>query len=163
VPVEELLEACAGVRFSISRAELEEVVARSDKRRFAFDPTGKRIRANQGHSVEVDLELEPAAPPEALYHGTAERFAGPIEREGLRKMARHHVHLSGDVETARSEGGRRGRAVVFVVAAGAMHRAGHRFYRSANGVWLVDHVPAEYLRRLEVAAVERGGTDGPVG
>ena len=147
VGVEELRAACARNRFPFTRAELDEVVARNDKRRFAFDATGTRIRANQGHSVEVDLQLEPVEPPEVLYHGTGQGAAEAVAREGLRRMARHHVHLSADVPTARRVGARHGRPVVFTVAAGAMHRAGFPFYRSENGVWLVDHVPSEYLSR----------------
>jgi putative RNA 2'-phosphotransferase len=148
VPVEELLAACARNNFPITRRELEEVVAGSDKQRFALDPTGTLIRANQGHSTAVDLQLEPATPPPLLYHGTAEAKVEAIRRDGLYKMARHHVHLSIDVPTARKVGGRHGRPVVFEVDAAAMHRAGHTFYVSANGVWLTDRVPPEYLEPL---------------
>jgi putative RNA 2'-phosphotransferase len=148
VDVDALLAACADHRFPVSRAELEQVVATSDKQRFSFDPSKTRIRANQGHSTTVDLELEPVAPPDVLYHGTAARAAELIERTGLNKMARHHVHLSADVPTARAVGARRGPSVVFVVDAAAMARAGATFFRSVNGVWLVDAVPPEYLRRL---------------
>jgi putative RNA 2'-phosphotransferase len=149
VEVEELLTACTRNRFPISREELEEVVARNDKKRFSFDPSGTRLRANQGHSVDVDLKLEPVEPPETLYHGTGHRTAETIETSGLLKMARHHVHLSPDVATARKVGARHGKPVIFAVASGAMQRAGHSFYVSANGVWLVEHVPPEYLRRIE--------------
>ena len=106
------------------------------------------IRANQGHSVTVDLELEPVQPPAVLYHGTGYSAAETITREGLRRMGRHHVHLSSDRETARVVGARHGRPVVFAVDAAAMRAAGHLFYRSDNGVWLVDHVPPGYLRQL---------------
>jgi putative RNA 2'-phosphotransferase len=123
-------------------------VAGNDKQRFAFDETGQQIRANQGHSVEVDLQLEPAQPPAVLYHGTNERSVPAILAAGLRKMTRHHVHLSPDLATARKVGGRRGRPVIFEVAAGKMAAAGFAFYVSANGVWLVDSVPPEYLRQL---------------
>jgi putative RNA 2'-phosphotransferase len=145
VPVAALLGACTRRRFTITREDLEEVVARNNKQRFSFDATGTLIRANQGHSVEVDLELTPVVPPDVLYHGTGERTLAAIMREGLLRMARHHVHLSGDVATARAVGARHGRPVVLAVDAAAMHRAGHTFYRSANGVWLVAHVPPEYL------------------
>lgn len=147
VAVDELLAACAAHRFAITRAELEEVVAMNDKRRFAFDATGERIRANQGHSVDVDLQLEPAAPPELLYHGTGERSVESILATGLERRNRHHVHLSPDTETARRVGMRHGRPVILTVAAGEMARAGHRFFVSANGVWLVDDVPPRYLHR----------------
>lgn len=146
VAVDELLGALARRGKPVSRAELDEVVARNPKQRFAFDESGTRIRANQGHSVAVDLELAPTEPPAALYHGTGERSAAAILREGLRRQRRHHVHLSADIETATSVGARHGRPVVFQVDAAAMRAAGHTFYRSANGVWLVDAVPPEFLR-----------------
>jgi len=149
VAVEQLLAACARQQFPISREELAEVVARNSKQRFAFDPTGRLIRANQGHSIAVDLQLEPALPPEHLYHGTGHRAVEAIRRDGLRKMSRHHVHLSPDVATARMVGTRHGRPVVFTVDAAAMQRAGFTFYCSANGVWLVENVPPEYLHELD--------------
>lgn len=152
VSIEALLSACETRRFPISRGELLEVVRDNSKQRFAIDEAADRIRANQGHSVEVDLQLEPAVPPDVLYHGTGARSTEVIEREGLKKMSRHHVHLSPDTETARRVGMRHGRPVIFAVDAAAMHAAGVPFYRSANGVWLVDAVPPSYLRRLESPA-----------
>lgn len=149
IGVEDLLAACARHNMPLSRAELEEVVASNDKQRFSFDRDGTRIRANQGHSVPVDLELAPLAPPDLLYHGTGHQTAPVIRREGLRKMRRHHVHLSPDVAVAIAVGARHGRPVVFVVDAAAMHRDGFLFYRSANGVWLVDCVPPAYVQLLE--------------
>jgi putative RNA 2'-phosphotransferase len=148
VEVEALLAGCATKGVPITRGQLEEVVAGSDKQRFSFDETGTRIRANQGHSTEVDLQLGPVAPPDALYHGTAEGNLGAILREGLKRMRRHHVHLSATVATARAVGARHGRPVVLIVDAAALSRAGALFYRSANGVWLVDEVPPNYLRVL---------------
>lgn len=148
VRVDDLLTACKKHGFSLFRSELEEVVARNDKKRFSFDSSGTFIRANQGHSVEVDLQLEASVPPDVLYHGTAHRAIESILREGLRKMSRHHVHLSADAETARKVGKRRGRPVVFAVDAKAMHRNGWQFYCSENGVWLVDGVPPEYLQQI---------------
>jgi len=145
VQVSDLLAACAAHGVTITREELEEVVARNNKQRFAFDETGTLIRANQGHSVEVDLQLEPVEPPEVLYHGTSDQVAPIIRREGLKRMSRHHVHLSADVETARAVGARHGRPVILTVKARKMHDSGHLFYRSANGVWLADSVPKEYL------------------
>lgn len=147
VEIEALLAACRAHNFPISRQELEEVVASNDKQRFSFDETGTRIRANQGHSVEVDLQLEPASPPPVLYHGTGERSVASIEANGLRKMARHHIHLSRDIATATRVGARHGKPIVFVIDAQAMSEAGHVFYLSANGVWLVESVPPEYLSR----------------
>ena len=146
VAVEDLLRACADRGFALSVAELEEVVARNDKQRFSFDDGRTRIRANQGHSVEVDLGLEPSAPPSVLFHGTAERNVGPILREGLERRGRHHVHLSGDPETAVRVGARHGRPVVLEVDAAAMAADDHEFLVSANGVWLTDAVPPRYLR-----------------
>jgi len=147
VDVDTLLAACARNRFPVSRAELDLVVAKSDKQRFAFDESGARIRANQGHTVEVDLELVPSVPPALLYHGTPERNVEAILAMGLLKMARHHVHLSADVGTATKVGARRGKPVVLLVDAARMHSDGFVFFCSANGVWLVDHVPPAYLAR----------------
>jgi putative RNA 2'-phosphotransferase len=146
VSVETLLRGCASKGLPITRDELDDVVARNTKQRFAFDETGTLIRANQGHSVEVDLELKPAEPPYVLYHGTSERAGAAIRREGLKKMRRHHVHLSADAETARIVGARHGKPLVLRVDARAMRGAGFTFYRSENGVWLVDNVPPEYLQ-----------------
>lgn len=148
VGVDELLAACARNSFPVSRAELDEVVSTSDKQRFAFDPSGTRIRANQGHSTDVDLQLDPATPPDVLYHGTAETTVLLIQSAGLSKMSRHHVHLSPDVPTALRVGSRHGRPVVLAIDAAAMARDGHTFFRSDNGVWLVDAVPPRYLRPI---------------
>jgi putative RNA 2'-phosphotransferase len=148
VEVDALLEACARQRLPIRRAELEEVVERNDKERFAFDPSGTLIRAQQGHSVPVDLLLEPAELPPLLYHGTPERNLPAIWDGGLQSMGRHHVHLSPEEATADHVGRRRGRPVVLSVHASAMRRDGWGFYRSGNGVWLVEHVPPRYLSRL---------------
>ena len=144
VPVDQLLSASARY-LPITREELDEVVARNNKHRFSFDPTGTLIRANQGHSIEVDLQLEPVEPPPVLYHGTAQKSLDSIMPEGLRKKSRHHVHLSADMDTARRVGIRHGRPVVLAVDAAAMRKAGYTFYRSENGVWLVDSVPPQYL------------------
>ena len=109
---------------------------------------GGRIRANQGHSLDVDLELRPGDPPDELYHGTATRLLARIELEGLRRMRRHHVHLSTEPDTARKVGGRHGEPVVLVVDARGLAREGFEFFCSANGVWLVESVPPGFLRRL---------------
>ena len=147
VSVDDLLAACVAHRFPLTREELDRVVAENDKRRYSFDETGTRIRANQGHTVAVDLELVPVEPPAVLFHGTVERSVDAILADGLRPMGRHHVHLSPDIETARKVGGRRGRPVVLEVDAAAMHAAGHEFSVSDNGVWLTDEVPPDFLRR----------------
>ncbi len=145
VEVEKLLAACRGQQVPLTRERLEHIVATSEKKRFAFDETQTRIRASQGHSVTVELGYEPQVPPETLYHGTVERFLPSIRTRGLIKGERHHVHLSADEATARKVGARRGQPVLLTIKAGAMHRAGQIFYRSANGVWLVDSVPLEFL------------------
>ena len=143
------MEGCRKAGVPLSRNDLAEIVTSSDKQRFAFDEAGDRIRANQGHSVEVDLQMEPTEPPAVLYHGTGSGTVAVILREGLRKMRRHHVHLSPDVETATRVGARHGRPVILTVDAAAMRRAGHVFYVSANGVWLTDEVPPEFLHLAE--------------
>lgn len=138
VPVSDLLNA-----LGVTEDELLLVVSRNDKQRFTID--GDRIRANQGHSVEVDLGLPAATPPDALFHGTVAQYLDDIMRDGLRPMNRHDVHLSPDQETARRVGARRGRPVILSVDAKAMSDDGHEFRLSANGVWLTQHVPARYL------------------
>ncbi len=143
--IETLLELAAAHGQRIDRATLDRVVETNDKKRFAISDDGQRIRASQGHSVDVDLKMEPLTPPEQLFHGTVERFLALIHTDGLKKMSRQHVHLSADLETAAKVGGRRGKPVILIVNAGAMHAAGHAFYRSANGVWLTDHVPSDFI------------------
>ena len=145
VSVNELLEAVEHHGFSLTLDQLQHVVATNDKKRFAFSDDGLRIRASQGHSIEVDLQYEPQTPPEVLYHGTPERFVESIRATGLNEGQRHHVHLSPDPQTASKVGERRGRPVVLKIRSGDMHRQGHVFYRSANGVWLVDHVPSQFI------------------
>jgi putative RNA 2'-phosphotransferase len=148
VSVDDLLSASERIGFAISYDELIECVETSDKKRFSFDDTGDLIRANQGHSVEVDLQLEEKRPPEILYHGTVERFLASILAEGLKKGKRHHVHLSKDTETARRVGARRGKPLILQVDAGKMHVQGFKFFLSVNGVWLTDAVPSVYLARM---------------
>jgi putative RNA 2'-phosphotransferase len=145
VVVDELLTASAKNKFPITRQELQLVVESNEKQRFSFDSTGTLIRANQGHSVKVDLQLEPVVPPDELYHGTGSKSVESILQAGLCKMSRHHVHLSRDIATAKIVGARHGKPAVFIVNAAAMHQAGYIFYCSDNGVWLVDSVPPEYL------------------
>ncbi len=145
VPVDELLAAAARAGAAMTRQELQEIVATNAKRRFSFDDSGQRIRANQGHSVEVDLQLVPIAPPAVLYHGTGEGSLAAIKGQGLLRLSRHHVHLSADKQTAHIVGSRHGRPVVLSIDAAAMHKDGFLFYRSENGVWLVDSVPPRYL------------------
>lgn len=145
VDVEALMRAARDAGVALDRPTLERVVAENDKKRFALSADGTRIRASQGHSVAVELGLEPVEPPEVLFHGTADRSVEPIRREGLRPGRRTHVHLSADRATAAAVGRRHGRPVVLRVHAGRMHAAGHAFYRSDNGVWLTDAVPPEHI------------------
>jgi putative RNA 2'-phosphotransferase len=142
---DELIAAAArhGLRFD--RATLLEIVRTNDKQRFALSDDGTRIRANQGHSVAVDLALVPEPPPETLFHGTVEKFLASIRLEGLRKGERHHVHLSPDLVTATKVGQRRGKPVILRIRAAEMAKAGHEFFLSENGVWLTDTVPPEFI------------------
>ncbi len=145
VDVEVLLTALGAHGPTVTREQLEHVVAANDKRRFSFDESGTRIRASQGHSVAVDLGYAAQTPPPVLFHGTTEAALAAILAEGLRPGRRHAVHLSPDAATARRVGSRRGRPVVLRVDAAAMTSDGAEFTRSANGVWLVAAVPPGYL------------------
>lgn len=140
--VSELIAKSDGV---LDRPTLEAVVAENDKKRFAFSDDGQRIRANQGHSVVVDLGLTPKTPPSMLYHGTAQRFLDAILAEGLTPQGRQHVHLSADPDTARTVGMRHGTPVILTVDADGSQRSGAQFYLSDNGVWLTDHVAPRFL------------------
>ncbi|WP_395743198.1 RNA 2'-phosphotransferase [Prosthecobacter sp.] len=146
VSVEDLLTGCAKARRTMSRADLDHIVATNAKKRFEFSPDGTRIRASQGHSVEVDLNYEPKPPPAILYHGTATRFLENIRTQGLLKMQRHHVHLAAETKMTMEVGGRHGKPVLLTILATKMHKAGHSFYLSTNNVWLVDHVPPQFIR-----------------
>jgi putative RNA 2'-phosphotransferase len=143
VDIDDLLDAMKRHGRALHREDLMEIVKADLKGRYAI--VGNRIRANQGHSVEVDLGLEPVEPPEHLYHGTVERFLPAIRDQGLVKGQRHHVHLSEDAATATAVGSRRGKAVVLVIEAGRMHRDRHTFYQSHNGVWLTNNVAPRYI------------------
>ncbi len=146
VGVEELLQAVNRLGVALTLDDLRHVVATSDKKRFAFSEDGLRIRASQGHSVEVDLQYPPQTPPEILYHGTAARFLDSIRQHGLQKMERHDVHLSAETKLTLQVGGRHGKPVLLTIRAGDMHRAGFIFRCSANGVWLVDNVPPQFIQ-----------------
>ncbi len=146
--VDELLAGIHQTGRRIDRDILEEIVRTDSKSRYSFSQDKTLIRANQGHSIPVDVELKEREPPEFLYHGTAERFLDGIMREGLKPMSRLYVHLSRDGETARKVGSRHGRPVILRIASGNMHRDGGKFYLSENGVWLTKRVDREYIRRL---------------
>ena len=130
--------------------DLEHIVDTDEKRRYSFNDDKTLIRANQGHSIPVDLELEPVQPPEYLYHGTVGQFLASIQKEGLLPRSRQYVHLSADLETAVKVGKRRGKLVVLQIASGKMHQDGHVFYISENGVWLTDAVPPQYIMGSEL-------------
>ena len=146
--VDELL---AGIRRTrlINMEILEEIVRADEKQRYTFNEDHTRIRANQGHSIQVDVELEEEEPPEYLFHGTGRKYVEFIDHIGLIPKSRLYVHLSGDQETAMKVGKRHGGAIVYQVAAGAMARDGHKFWRSANGVWLTKRVLPEYLEKQQ--------------
>jgi putative RNA 2'-phosphotransferase len=146
IAVDELLRAMNAHGVRVTRDDLEHVVGTSDKKRFAFSDDGQRIRASQGHSLEVDLQYPPQTPPELLYHGTATRFLESIRKGGLQKMARHHVHLSAETKMTLQVGARHGKPALLIIRAGEMNRAGFVFHCSANGVWLVDRVPPQYIQ-----------------
>jgi putative RNA 2'-phosphotransferase len=145
VGVDTLLEAFSRHFFPITLAELQVVVAENDKKRFAFNDDNSKIRASQGHSIEIELGYEAQTPPEFLYHGTALKFLQSIQNQGLTKQSRHHVHLSSDKNTAKQVGSRHGSPVVLEVKAQKMFEQGFLFFQSENGVWLTDSVPVEFL------------------
>jgi putative RNA 2'-phosphotransferase len=143
--VEALITKCAANGNAFTLPELEEVVASNDKQRFSFNETHTHIRANQGHSIAVELGLAPCEPPEFLYHGTVPKFLEAIRSGGLHKMQRQHVHLSKERDTAEKVASRRGSPVILRVNSGLMQKDGIVFYLSDNGVWLTDHVPVTYI------------------
>ncbi|MBW3559574.1 MAG: RNA 2'-phosphotransferase [Proteobacteria bacterium] len=146
--VEEVLSALKRKGLEVGQDDLADLVARCDKQRFELSKDGGRIRARQGHTLPIQGDWTPADPPHRLYHGTVDRLLEPILREGLLPIARHHVHLSRDEETARRVGSRRGAPVVLQIKAGELAASGRSFYLTGNGVWLTDHVPPEYLSPL---------------
>jgi putative RNA 2'-phosphotransferase len=143
--IDAVVERAGAHGMALTGQEILSIVAASDKQRFALDDTGRRIRANQGHSIDIDLELELREPPPVLFHGTAEANLAAIRAEGLKPGRRQHVHLSRDAVTATAVGQRHGRPVVLQVAAGRMWSAGHSFFLAENGVWLTDAVPPAFI------------------
>lgn len=145
VEIEILLNALNRNGHELSRSQLRMIVDQNDKQRFAFSKDGLRIRANQGHSVEIELRHPAAEPPEFLLHGTPEKSVESIRESGLEKAKRHDVHLHEDLSVAKDVGTRRGKPVILRIRSGEMQRAGHTFYLTPNNVWLVDSVPAEFI------------------
>jgi len=143
--IDDLIVAANRAGLALTYPMLQQVVAEDDKQRFAIRQDGHAIRACQGHSIPIDLELVAIQPPLQLFHGTAEGFLPSIRAQGLLRRSRQYVHLSPDVQTAITVGRRHGVPVVLTVQSDSMHRDGHPFYRSENGVWLVDSVPVAYL------------------
>jgi len=142
--VDELIAGIAKTH-PIDMAILEQIVAEDEKQRYSFNEDKTLIRANQGHSIPVDVELEEKQPPEILYHGTGEKYVSSINEQGLIPKSRLYVHLSGDEETARKVGQRHGKPVIYKVKSGEMYNDGYKFFRSVNGVWLTKSVPVKYL------------------
>lgn len=144
--VNELISGIAKRQY-FDMSMLEEIVATDSKQRYSFNEDKTLIRANQGHSIPVDVELEKAMPPEYLYHGTGEKYVSSIEVQGLMPQSRLYVHLSSDNNTAEKVGARHGKPVVYRISAGKMAEDGYVFYKSVNGVWLTKKVPIEYFKR----------------
>ena len=142
--VDELIKGVR-MKYPLDMETLEEIVATDSKQRYSFNEDHTLIRANQGHSIPVDVELEQLEPPEYLYHGTGEKYRQSIDNIGLISKSRLHVHLSEDMMTAISVGARHGDPVVYKICSGAMYDAGFIFYKSKNGVWLTERVPTEYM------------------
>jgi putative RNA 2'-phosphotransferase len=145
--VTELITQMNAHNANLTMETLETIVAANDKQRFAFNEDKTKIRASQGHSIAIDLDLQPAEPPVILYHGTAQQNLESIRENGLLKKSRQHVHLSATKATATQVGSRHGKVVVLTVQTLQMHRDGYTFYLSDNNVWLTDHVPVEYIEK----------------
>ena len=145
VSVSELIEKSNAHQKHLTEALLIEIVETNDKQRFAFNEDKTKIRANQGHSVAVDLQFNAVQPLEFLYHGTVDKFIDSIKAAGLQKMSRTHVHLSKDLETATKVAARRGKPLILTIRAAQMYQDGYNFYLSENEVWLTDSVPVKYI------------------
>lgn len=143
--VDQLIKGVNRSGWKMDRQRLERIVAENNKKRYSFNEDGTKIRANQGHSLHVNLGLQEQAPPDILYHGTSANVVDSIRAKGIVKGTRQHVHLSADVETARTVGSRHGKPAVLTINATVMHADGYKFYQSDNGVWLCDHVPWKYV------------------
>ena len=130
---------------------LEEIVRTDEKQRYSFNEDHNLIRANQGHSIPVDVELKEMVPPAILWHGTGEKYVPSIDNQGLIPKGRLYVHLSSDTETARKVGSRHGKPVIYEIDCRKMSEDGYRFYLSENGIWLTKSVPAKYMRKVSSA------------
>ncbi len=161
--VEELLAGCARAGRPLTREDLERIVREDGKQRYSFDREHRRLRANQGHSVPVELELREAIPPARLYHGTASRFLEGIRAGGITRQSRQHVHLSAELSTAWSVGARHGTPVVLPIDAAAMVREGRQFWLSENGVWLCREVPWRFVLAGEILFSGTGAVGPPGG
>lgn len=133
--------------YKVTILDIERIVDEDNKQRYSFNHDKSKIKANQGHSIKVNLELQSKEPPKVLYHGTATRFSECICKEGIKKQSRQYVHLSADVETAEKVGKRHGELVVFKIDSAQMYKDGYKFFLSENKVWLTDYVPIKYLRK----------------
>lgn len=147
VNVQELIEKCKKHQYHFSMDDLIEIVETNDKRRYSFNEKRNKIRANQGHSIAIDLALTPVEPPGFLYHGTAIRFLPSIMEQGIVKGSRQHVHLSKDKETATKVGSRHGKPAILTIMSGKMYKDGILFYQSDNGGWLTDYVDSKYISK----------------
>lgn len=145
--INELIDKANNYGIKFDRETLKHIVETNSKKRFAFNDTLDKIRASQGHSIEIELGYTNQKPPEILFHGTAEKFVQSILETGLEKQSRQHVHLSADFETALKVGQRHGKPFIFKVLAEQMYNDNFEFYISDNGVWLTDNVPTKYLKR----------------
>ena len=145
--VDELIEGVSKTH-PIDMKILEEIVASDEKQRYSFNEDRTLIRANQGHSISVDVELDKVDPPKVLYHGTGEKYVSAIDQEGLISKSRLYVHLSSDLDTAVKVGERHGKPVIYRVLSQKMAKDGYTFYRSVNDVWLTKKVPTEYLEKV---------------
>ena len=148
VNIDDLLAGLAAMNKAISRDQLLALVKANDKRRFSVSKDGVAIRAAQGHSINIDLGLSPRQPPAILYHGTATRFMKVIAREGLRPMARDHVHLSADIDTATKVGARHGSPVILSINAAGLHQSGQEFFKADNAVWLTASIAPKWFEML---------------
>lgn len=133
--------------YKITISDIERIVAEDDKQRYSFNDDESKIKANQGHSIEVNLDLQAIEPPKVLYHGTATRFSGSICEEGIKKQSRQYVHLSADIDTAAKVGKRHGELIIFKIDSWQMYKDGYKFFLSENKVWLTDYVPIKYFSK----------------